>query len=237
MKSIKGLRKICQNDYNRLYWRRIVRRKFSIYFTWFLIHTSITANQVTLLMFSFGIIASLFFIKGGYLPSLFAILLLHLMSILDACDGEISKYRKTSSLKGSYFDLMFHIFIDPLIIFSISLGVYFNTSFNLSYLFLIFGFFGMYGLLMSNLTKLKRYEIYMDQNKIKELKEISDRITNNPIKNHFKRESSEFLKVHEIFNIIFLFGIFNLLSIVILIYGIVLPIKTINNFINELNQI
>ena len=232
MESMEGLRKKVGRDYVKLYWRRIFKRKISIYLTWFLIQTPITPNQVTFLMLITGLISAWFFTKGIYFYSLIAIFFLTLSSFLDACDGEVARYRNKYSSNGTYLDLMVHIIVDPLIILSIAIGIYLNNPSPIpNYVFLILGFLGMYGLLMSSIVKLKRYELYVTSGEIEKLKKVHKEII-PPDTNNIKREITEFIKIHKILNIVFFFGIFNLLSYLTIIYAIIFPLQAVINFIS-----
>jgi len=64
----------------------------------------INPNLITLVSFIIAIISALFIIAGGAINFIIAAVLIHLSHILDCMDGQMARYRKTSSLLGSFFD-------------------------------------------------------------------------------------------------------------------------------------
>lgn len=64
----------------------------------------INPNLITLLSFITAIISALFIVAGGTTNFIIAAILIHWSHILDCMDGQMARYRKTSSLLGSYFD-------------------------------------------------------------------------------------------------------------------------------------
>ena len=64
----------------------------------------INPNLITLFSFITAIISALFIIAGGTVNFIIAAVLIHWSHILDCMDGQMARYRKTSSLWGSFFD-------------------------------------------------------------------------------------------------------------------------------------
>jgi len=127
MPSIKELREKLQSEklpsrshywgYNLLY------RKPSIYVTFVLSKTSISANQVSLLVLMFGILAA----AAAYTGQVYlAIVLAYLNLLFDGVDGEIARLRNVFSLKGVYLDALNHLAIPGL--FLIALGLRFDIA-------------------------------------------------------------------------------------------------------------
>lgn len=103
-------------------------RKPSIYITYLLSRTKITANQISLLVIILGIIASwsvLFF--NFYL----GIALAYLNLLFDGVDGEIARLRNVYSLKGVYLDAINHLLIPGLFLVSLTLAVTDRALFTL----------------------------------------------------------------------------------------------------------
>lgn len=126
MESIKILREICQASRKETdnWHMKHISRKPSIYITWLLLHTPITANGATLLFLLTGFIAASVFIIGGKWAFLTGSILLEFWYIMDMVDGEIARYKKQTSLTGVYFDCMSHYIIHPLIFMCVGLGLY-----------------------------------------------------------------------------------------------------------------
>ncbi len=104
--DITTLRAICHRDKlerDRRPWYAAVRR-ISIYITWLLLHTGITANQVTLLTVAVcctGVVLIAMPPAWVALSGASALLAYHL---LDKVDGDIARFRRTFSIVGVYLD-------------------------------------------------------------------------------------------------------------------------------------
>lgn len=66
----------------------------------------ITPNRITAMSFLVAVAAAICVVIGGYSNFVIAAVLIHLSHILDCMDGQMARYRKTSSATGSYFDRM-----------------------------------------------------------------------------------------------------------------------------------
>ena len=126
MESIKTLREICQAPRREVdNWRiKHIARKPSIYITWVLLHTPITATGATFLFLLTGLIASAIFIFGTRYAFLTGSILLQLWYIMDMVDGEIARYKKQTSQTGIYFECIVHYIVHFFVFISIGLGLY-----------------------------------------------------------------------------------------------------------------
>lgn len=83
-------------------------RDLSPYVTWMLLKTSISANGVTGLMILTGwATAAALLIPGIWGPAL-AVILGQTQMLIDCCDGEVARWRKTSSPAGHFLDAVGH---------------------------------------------------------------------------------------------------------------------------------
>jgi len=64
----------------------------------------ITPNLITAVSFLIAVLSALFIIEGGSFNFLIAAILIHLSHVFDCMDGQMARYRKTSTASGSYFD-------------------------------------------------------------------------------------------------------------------------------------
>ena len=126
MESIKVLREICQLPRRHVdnWHMRNIARKPSIYITWVLLHTPLTATGATFLFLLTGFMAVLVFMKGTILSFFAGCLLLQFWYIMDMVDGEIARYKKQTSFTGVYFDSLTHYVIHPFVFVGIGLGLY-----------------------------------------------------------------------------------------------------------------
>ena len=63
-----------------------------------------TPNRVTLISFVTAIISTLFIIAGGTVNFVIAAILIHASHVFDCMDGQMARYRQTTSSSGSYYD-------------------------------------------------------------------------------------------------------------------------------------
>jgi phosphatidylglycerophosphate synthase len=90
-------------------------RDLSPYVTWALLKTPISANGVTGLMILTGwSVAAALLIPGFWGPAL-ALLLGQLQMLVDCCDGEVARWRRTSSPAGMFLDAVGHYSTEALI--------------------------------------------------------------------------------------------------------------------------
>lgn len=83
---------------------RTINRRISLRVTRFLLHTSLTPNQMTVIASGFGFAAILVVALGGVPWLVPGALLLQIQSILDGCDGEISRLKYIRSRLGEWLD-------------------------------------------------------------------------------------------------------------------------------------
>jgi hypothetical protein len=122
--SIRRLRVICQaeklrrpDDLTRKH------RALSIYATWFLIRTPVTADQVTGLSIATGLVAAVLLALPGLGPGLGGCALLYVSFLLDQVDGEVARYRKKTSLRGVYLDEIRHLVVNATPVFALGFDV------------------------------------------------------------------------------------------------------------------
>lgn len=152
MESIKELRQICQGPRKNLdsWHMKYIGRKPSIYITWLLLHTPISANQASLLVIVVSLIAALIFMAGTKPAFLGASIVLQSWFVMDMVDGEIARYRKQTSLSGTYFDALSHYISHPLVFVGIGFGLLRNNN---SFGLFLFSLLAAYSVCMITLLK------------------------------------------------------------------------------------
>src|SRR6478752_7967353 len=96
-------------------------RRFSIYLTWVLLKMSISANGVTGLMILVGWATAASLLIPGIGGAALALVLGQLQMLVDCCDGEVARWRRTSSPAGIFLDNVGHYSTETLI--AIVLGI------------------------------------------------------------------------------------------------------------------
>ena len=125
--SVAQVREVCQPDSVRMranseHWvADVYLRELSPYLTRLLLRTPISANGVTGLMILTGMGAAGALLIPGLPGVLLAALLGQLQMLWDCCDGEVARWRRTSSPKGVFLDRVGHYVTEGLI--PIALGL------------------------------------------------------------------------------------------------------------------
>lgn len=125
--TIAEIREVCQppavrGRRNSEHWvADVYLRKISPYLTRALLATPITANQVTWLMVATGMSAALVLLIPGMAGATLALLLGQMQMLWDCSDGEVARWRKTTSPAGVFIDRVGHYTTEALI--PIALGL------------------------------------------------------------------------------------------------------------------
>jgi hypothetical protein len=129
MESISQLKQITQSEKRTTQSARYtLLRDLSVYVTWALLHTSITANQVTLLSILFGLAGVALLALGSPLLGVLGCGLVWCYILLDKVDGEVARYRRAQSLRGILLDEVGHLMIKPLLFAALAVHVYLATG-------------------------------------------------------------------------------------------------------------
>ena len=106
------LRSICQGEKVRLDRRPwyVASRRVSLVVTWALLHTPVSANQVTVVSLALTALSPLLLALPAPGLALSGALALVVHYFLDKVDGEIARYRQVYSLAGVYMDELSHTF-------------------------------------------------------------------------------------------------------------------------------
>ena len=87
---------------------RLYMRRLSPYLTRVLLATPLSADAITWLMIVCGLLAGLSLTVPGLLGAVGAVVAVQLQLLLDCCDGEVARWRGTSSPAGVYLDRIAH---------------------------------------------------------------------------------------------------------------------------------
>lgn len=125
--SIAELRRVAQppevrSRANAEHWTAsLYLRDVSPYLTWWLLKTSVTANGVTGLMILTGWATAAALLVPGIGGAMLALVLGQVQMLIDCSDGEVARWRGTSSPAGVFLDKVGHYSTEALI--PVALGV------------------------------------------------------------------------------------------------------------------
>jgi phosphatidylglycerophosphate synthase len=114
MPSIAELRAVGQPEWLHTgsgyeHWAgRLYMRRLSPHVTRLLVATPLSPNTITALLIPTGLLAALCLTLPGLAGAVGAVLLVQLWLLLDCCDGEVARWRRTFSPVGPYLDGLSH---------------------------------------------------------------------------------------------------------------------------------
>ncbi|HWG89440.1 MAG TPA: CDP-alcohol phosphatidyltransferase family protein [Candidatus Thermoplasmatota archaeon] len=161
---VSELKKICWKSQDAwLSWK--LYRTPSIYVTWLLGHTPITANGVTLLGVLFAMAAWAMLATGDLAWMLGGALLLQVWVLLDHTDGEIARLRRyrglpgSASVEGAFAEYVGnHLVVHPITIVFVGVGAYHHWG-EIAYLYM--GFAGAFASLLAMAIWLRRHMLLL----------------------------------------------------------------------------
>lgn len=163
VESLQGLNRICQKPRYREVGNWMVRyilRDAALPITWLLLHTPVSANQVTTAALAVGLLgvgllsfpSSLYFLTGT--------LCLQFWYLLDHVDGQIARYRKTATLSGRFYDFLMHHLIHGTLFFALGWHAYVKTG---QVIFIFFGFVTTLAAMVFNFSYDIQYKTFFEQ--------------------------------------------------------------------------
>lgn len=87
------------------WWSSFITAPLAIAVNYFVVDIKwLTPNLITLISFIIALVATVFIVLGGTTNFIVAAVLIHLSHVFDCMDGQMARYRKTSSLSGGFYD-------------------------------------------------------------------------------------------------------------------------------------
>jgi phosphatidylglycerophosphate synthase len=94
----------------------------------YFLKTNLTPNHITIISGIFGVLGALMLILNQHLYLIVSAIFIQLYAILDLVDGDVARIKNLQSTFGMWLDIFFDKLIDFLLIFSIAIGIYLETS-------------------------------------------------------------------------------------------------------------
>lgn len=126
MPTINEIRGEAKKHYSSLH--RKLLHEAGFYITKLFLYTNLTPNQITIVWFFMQLAALPLVLKGTYWSILAGTALFQFATIIDCVDGQVARYRKTSSLMGTYLDQFVHNITNPAFFICLSIVVSRNTG-------------------------------------------------------------------------------------------------------------
>lgn len=160
--SIPELRNICQKKSEgrqEPIYDRVIARRISIVITRYFLAFGISANQATVISLIVALIAGVFFISPSALFWLIGLLIFFLFYVLDCVDGEISRYRQSSSPGGTNLDGIVGLFTYSYLLACMAFGIYFSLN---GLAALIFGFGAVLTNFLADTSSILQQSVYYE---------------------------------------------------------------------------
>ena len=116
--SVAEIRAVCQPEsvtgrQSAEHWAGTLwARRASPYITRLAVRTSLTANQTTFAMVAIGLAGSAALLLGGLTGPVLCAIAIQLYLLVDCIDGEIARWKRTSSPRGVYLDRLGHYIVE-----------------------------------------------------------------------------------------------------------------------------
>jgi len=128
---------------------RYINRPVSRWLSRYLVRTTVTPNQISLVSWMLSCVAAGLMALNGY-PALAAGgVLAQLASIIDGCDGEIARLKHSQSEFGGWFDAVLDRYADAFLLFGLTWHEFASTGTQLS---LLLGFAAIVGSFLNSYT-------------------------------------------------------------------------------------
>ncbi len=163
VESLAELNKICQKpDYKTKgnWYVRTILRDAALPTTWLLLHTQVTADQVTLISLAVSFVGMIFLSLPGTGTFLTGVVLLQIWYYLDHVDGQIARYRKTDCLTGRFLDFLTHHIVHTALFFALGFYCYAATE---SIFFVVWGFLSALAILVFNVMHDVKYKTFFEK--------------------------------------------------------------------------
>ncbi len=114
-------------------WLYYVVRRISFYLTWMFLQLGISANQATYISMAIGAAGCGLMAFGDYGVRITGALLVSFWIVLDCVDGNIARFKKTSSNYGELIDALSGYMMNGLLFLSVGIGafIHIESSFGL----------------------------------------------------------------------------------------------------------
>ena len=119
-------------------------REISLYATWLLAPTRVTANAITGIMIVVGLVGAALFSQPGLGWAVAGALMIQVYLMLDCTDGEIARWKSQQSITGVYLDRLGHYLVEA----SLMIGLGARAAATDGQTWLIWGFCAAFGVLI-----------------------------------------------------------------------------------------
>jgi CDP-L-myo-inositol myo-inositolphosphotransferase len=128
---------------------RHLNRPVSRWLSHYLVRTSITPNQISLASWMLSCVGAGMMAMSGYPTLAIGGVLAQLASIIDGCDGEIARLKRSQSEFGGWFDAVLDRYADAVLLFGLMWHEFAATGTNLS---VVLGFTAIVGSFLNSYT-------------------------------------------------------------------------------------
>jgi len=128
---------------------RLLNRPGSRRLSRYLVRTTVTPNQISLISWTLSSVAAGLMAFSGYPALAVGGVLAQLASVIDGCDGEIARLKHSQSAFGGWFDAVLDRYADAVLLFGLMWHEFAATGTNLS---VVLGFAAIVGSFLNSYT-------------------------------------------------------------------------------------
>jgi CDP-L-myo-inositol myo-inositolphosphotransferase len=128
---------------------RYLNRPVSRWLSWYLVRTSVTPNQISFVSWILSCAAAALMALSGYPALAIGGVLAQFASIIDGCDGEIARLKRSQSEFGGWFDAVLDRYADAVLLFGLMWHEFATTGTHLS---VVLGFAAIVGSFLNSYT-------------------------------------------------------------------------------------
>jgi len=128
---------------------RHLNRPISRWLSRYLVRTTVTPNQISLISWMLSCVAAGLMALGGYPALAIGGALAQLASVIDGCDGEVARLKQCQSEFGGWFDAVLDRYADAVLLFGLMWHEFAATGANLS---VVLGFAAIVGSFLNSYT-------------------------------------------------------------------------------------
>ena len=137
-------------------------RRLSVYLTWIILRTPLSANFVTLAFGIVGMLSVILFANGERHTNIIGSILLILHVLLDYVDGDVARVRDTQSVFGAVFESILHDLTYPGLFLAIGWGFYHQNDGN-EYILIISMIAAIFWIISNNISVYYQLQIIKNE--------------------------------------------------------------------------
>ena len=236
MPTINDLRVKCKKNY----WGPMHKfyHEIGFYFTKPFVNTKVTPNQITIIWITIQLIGSVLLAFGTYKHMLLGIIVYHFGFFVDCIDGNLARFRDTSTWTGIYLEQIAHYITITGLLIGLTIGNYLIFH---SDILLIIGIGGTLSFVFDKMFGINMFHFsaHADQSNKEFNEDVSKAIKGSSLKNKSKFVVNifGFLRVEHPLNLLFFLLLLGLPHVALILYSLMFFMEMLRKLKNNLSNL